>query len=75
MDTVIFTGRMTVDELKADRPREYRELVESGELEKNLAHPLPPLVIRGIKIFGTVALIIGLTLILLVIYAEIFGYK
>jgi cytochrome b subunit of formate dehydrogenase len=75
MDTVIFTGRMTVDELKADRPREYRELVESGELEKNLAHPLPPLVIRGIKIFGTVALIIGLTLILLVIYAEIFGYR
>jgi cytochrome b subunit of formate dehydrogenase len=75
MDTVIFTGRMTVEELKVDRPREYRRLVETGELEKNLTFPLPPMVIRGIKIFGTIALIIGISLILLVIYAEVFGYR
>jgi len=75
MDTVIFTGRMTVEELKTDRPREYRRLVENGELEKHLTLPLPPVVIKGIKVFGTIALIIGLSLILLVIYAEVFGYK
>jgi cytochrome b subunit of formate dehydrogenase len=75
MDTVIFTGRMTVEELKADRPREYRRLVETGELEKNLTFPLPPIVIKAIKVFGTIALVIGISLIILVIYAEVFGYK
>jgi len=64
-----------VEELKTDRPREYRRLVENGELEKHLTLPLPPVVIKGIKVFGTIALIIGLSLILLVIYAEVFGYK
>ena len=75
MDTVIFTGRMTVDELKADRPREYQELIESGELEKHLTFPLPPAVLKAVKVFGAIALVIGLLLILLVIYAEIFGYR
>jgi thiosulfate reductase cytochrome b subunit len=75
MDTVIFTGRMTVEELKADRPREYQDLVDSGQLEKHLTDPLPPSVVKAMKIFGAVALIIGLSLILLVIYAEVFGYR
>jgi len=75
MDTVIFTGRMTVDELKADRPREYQELIEAGELEKHLTFPLPPAVLKAIRVFGAIALVIGLLLILLVIYAEIFGYR
>jgi cytochrome b subunit of formate dehydrogenase len=75
MDTVIFTGRMTVEELKTDRPREYQDLVDSGKLEENLTEPLPPTVVKALKIFGAVALIIGLSLILLVIYAEVFGYR
>ncbi len=75
MDTVIFTGRMTVEELKADRPREYEELVESGELDKNLTEPLPDTVVKAMKVFGAVALIVGLSLIVLVIYAEVFGYR
>ena len=75
MDTVIFTGRMTVDELKEDRPREYQELVESGKLEEHLTFPLPPTLVKAVRIFGAVALIIGLSLILLVIYAEVFGYR
>ena len=36
MDTVIFTGGIPLEEFKADRPREYQELVESGELEERL---------------------------------------
>ena len=36
MDTVIFTGGIPPDELAEDRPREYEELVKSGELEKRL---------------------------------------
>jgi cytochrome b subunit of formate dehydrogenase len=75
MDTVIFTGRVPVEELKADRPREYDELVKSRRLKKHLAEPLPPVVIKTIRIFASIALLIGLSLILLIIYAEIFGYK
>jgi cytochrome b subunit of formate dehydrogenase len=75
MDTVIFTGRVPLDEFKADRPREYQEMVETGELEKRLVEPLPPIVVRGLKIFGWIALSLGLILVLLIIYAEIFGYK
>jgi cytochrome b subunit of formate dehydrogenase len=75
MDTVIFTGRVPLEEFKEDRPLEYQELVESGELEKHLVEPLPDYVVRSLKIFGAIALIIGISLILLIIYAEVFGYK
>ena len=74
MDTVIFTGRMTVEELKTERPREFREMKASGELVERLTEPLPQVVVRGIRIFGAVALTIGLSLILLVINAEIFSH-
>ncbi|MBU0983534.1 MAG: cytochrome c3 family protein [candidate division Zixibacteria bacterium] len=75
MDTVIFTGRVPLEELKEDRPREYEELVKSGELKKHLVEPLPPAAVRTARIFGTIALLIGLSIIILVIYAEVFGYR
>jgi len=75
MDTVIFTGRVPIDELKQDRPREYQDLLKSRKLKKNLVEPLPAPIVRGLRIFGTVALVIGLSLILLIIYAEVFGYR
>jgi cytochrome b subunit of formate dehydrogenase len=75
MDTVIFTGRVPLEEFKADRPREYNEMVESGRLEEKMVSPLPEVVVRGLKIFGAVALIIGLILTILIIWAEIFGYR
>src|SRR3989338_8297729 len=52
MDTVIFTGRMTLDEFKEDRPREYEDLVRKGELEKYLVHPPSRALVRRMKIFG-----------------------
>lgn len=75
MDTVIFTGRVPLEEFKADRPREYRQLLESGELERHLVDPLPPYVTRGIRIFGWAALTLGLALVLLIIWAEVFKYR
>ena len=36
MDTVIFTTGTPLEEFKQDRPREYQQLVESGELESML---------------------------------------
>ena len=75
MDTVMFTGRVPLDELKIDRPQQYRQMMDSKEIKKHMVEPLPPLVVRGLKIFGAIALIIGLSLILLILYAEIFGYR
>jgi cytochrome b subunit of formate dehydrogenase/uncharacterized protein with PIN domain len=75
MDTVIFTGRVPIEELKHDRPREYNELSESGKLLDNLGEPMPPAVVRGFRIFGSIALFLGISLILLIIWAEIFGYR
>jgi predicted CXXCH cytochrome family protein len=75
MDPVIFTGRVTVDELKYDKPDEYRELVASGRLEQHLVDPLPRPVERGFRVFGFVALGIGLTIIVLIVYAMLFGYR
>jgi len=75
MDTVIFTGRVPVEELKLDRPREYEELIRTRQIKKHLVPPMPEPIVKGMKIFGTIALIIGLALIFLIIYAEIFGYR
>ena len=75
MDTVIFTGRVSLEELKRERPAEYEELVAKGELEKRLADPMRPDQIRIIKIFAWTALIIGMSLVIGIIYAMIFVYK
>lgn len=75
MDTVIFTGRMSVEELKLERPTEYEALVAKGELDKHMAEPLSPTKILAIRIFGWVALSIGLILVVCIIYTIIFGYK
>jgi len=75
MDPVIVTGRIPLEELKEDRPEEYRELLQSRDIKKHLVEPLPESMVRGMKIFGAIALLIGLSLIVLIIYAEIFGYR
>jgi len=75
MDPVIFTGRVSVEELKYDKPGEYRELVESGELESRLVDPMPKESERFFRAFGYTALAIGMTLIVAIIYTMVFGYK
>ncbi len=75
MDPVIFTGRMTLEELKHDKPDEYDELIRSGQLEKSLVPPFPRSIERAFKAFGFTMLAIGLTLIGLIIYAMLFSYR
>ncbi len=72
MDPVMFTGRITLEELKRDKPREYEALVAKGELEQHLVDPFPKRVEHGFKVFGGVALVIGLTLVVLILYAMVF---
>jgi cytochrome b subunit of formate dehydrogenase len=75
MDPVIFTGRVTVDELQYDKPAEYEALAASGELEQYITDPYPQPVERGFKAFGFFALTIGLALIALIVYSMLFGYR
>lgn len=75
MDPVIFTGRVPLEELKHDKPREYEALRDSGRLEKLLVDPVPKRTERAMKVFGFVALGIGLTLIALIVYTVLFGYR
>jgi cytochrome b subunit of formate dehydrogenase len=75
IDTVVFTGGVPLEEFKRDRPREYRELVESGQLEQLLMPPPAPLAVQLWRRLGFTALTIGLLLIVLIIYASVFAYK
>jgi cytochrome b subunit of formate dehydrogenase len=75
MDIVIFSGRMPLEEFRLDRPAEYKELVEKGELENYLVEPYPEIVLKAIRIFGWIALSLGLSIIVWIIYAMIFVYK
>jgi len=75
MDMVIFTGQMDLEEFKEDKPEEYEALVRSGALEGHLAPPYPPVVIRTIRIFATIAVLIGFSMIVWIIYAMIFAYR
>jgi cytochrome b subunit of formate dehydrogenase len=75
MDPVIFSGRVSVEELKFDKPGEYEAMVESGELENNLVKAFPESKERGVRIFGFLALTFGLVLLGLIIYTMLFGYR
>ncbi len=75
MDPVIFTGRMTVEELKRDKPAEYARLVASGDLESHLVEPHTPRFELFARIFGYLALGTGLVLIALIVFAMLVGYR
>lgn len=71
MDPVIFTGRVPLSEFKKERPREYQQMVESGELEKHLVSQMPEWFLSSARIFGLTFLIIGISIIFAILYAII----
>ncbi|MBD3298549.1 MAG: hypothetical protein GF341_07845 [candidate division Zixibacteria bacterium] len=75
MDPVIFTGRVSLEEFRHDRPREFEELVRTKQLKKLVVDPLPESFVKGSKVFGAIALLIGLGLIFLIVWAQVFGYR
>jgi len=75
MDPVIFTGRVPLEELMHDKPREYEELVQSGKLQEYLVDPYPAKLERAFRVFGFAALAVGLILIALIVYTMVFGYR
>jgi cytochrome b subunit of formate dehydrogenase len=75
MDTTVFTGHMPLAELKRDKPLEYAALLASGKLEANLEEPQPEIVVRTIRAFAWIALSIGFSIVVWIIYAMLFAYR
>ncbi|MFZ3264806.1 MAG: cytochrome b/b6 domain-containing protein [Terriglobales bacterium] len=75
MDTTIFTGHMPLAELKRDKLLEYEALVTSGQLEAHLEEPQPEIVVRTIRAFAWIALSIGFSVVVWIIYAMLFAYR
>ncbi len=74
IDTVIFTGYVPLEAYKNDRPREYEELLNSGNLEKVVVEKeLSTSWINTVKFFGFLFLFMGITIVLLIIYSLIAG--
>ena len=75
MDIVVFSGRMSVEELKRDKPAEYAEHIANGTLEQHLVEPYQPIVIKAIRVFGWTALTIGFSIVVWILYAMLFAYR
>ncbi|HUI84945.1 MAG TPA: hypothetical protein VL240_12015 [Candidatus Binatia bacterium] len=75
MDTTIFTGHMPLAELKRDKPREYAALLAGGELEAHLEEPQPAIVVKAIRVFAWIALTIGFSVVIWIVYAMVFAYR
>jgi cytochrome b subunit of formate dehydrogenase len=69
MDTVIFTGRITLEEMRDERPDELARLERQGRLDSVRADAPQDWVLRLGRTIGTIAIVIGLSLVSLIVYA------
>lgn len=73
MDLVIFTGRVSEEELKQERPAEYETLRERGALEALRVEPPTPRVKNLSRAIGALGVGIGLLLFVLILFAVLSG--
>jgi cytochrome b subunit of formate dehydrogenase len=69
MDMVIFTGVESEEEFRTKRPQEYQRLAAEGKLESRLSHPPAQWLTDFARVGGTIAILIGLTLLVLTLSA------
>jgi hypothetical protein len=75
MDPVIFTGTVELEEYIEDRPRQYKHLLETGQLEERISKAPSPALVKAARIFGFAALGMGLSLVILIIVSMLFLYN
>ena len=74
MDTVIFDGRITHEEMVDERADQLRRYEAEGRTEELLAGKPPSLAwALAVRVFGFVAVVIGLSLAAVMVYALIVG--
>jgi hypothetical protein len=66
-----FTGRATTEYMKEEHELEYERLESAGRLGERVAEPPPRWLYVGAAILGTGAILIGLTLAGLVVWASL----
>jgi cytochrome b subunit of formate dehydrogenase len=69
MDSVIFTGRVTIKEMEEERPDEYERLVRTGRVDDLACEAAPQWVYRVGRTAGTVAVVLGLLMVALIVFA------
>jgi cytochrome b subunit of formate dehydrogenase len=69
MDRVIFTGRVSLEELEDERPEEYARLKATGGLDALQVPPPEPWLVRLGTVIGTIAVTTGLLLVGFILYA------
>lgn len=69
MDTVIFTGRVDLEEMRHERPAEYERLERDGRLDQVLVGPASRRLLLAGRTVGTVAILLGITMVVLTLYA------
>jgi cytochrome b subunit of formate dehydrogenase len=67
MDMVMFTGQVSEEELREERPAEYDRLNAQGQLDLLAAPPEPSWVSTGGRVVGTVAVATGLVLLIFIV--------
>ncbi len=69
MDTVIFTGRVSLAELREDRPAEFERLMKDGALDSVLSTPPSHRLALAGRLVGTTAVVLGFLMVGLSLYA------
>jgi cytochrome b subunit of formate dehydrogenase len=67
MDMVMFTGQITEEELKHERPGEYERLVAEGKLDSLRVAEEPSWVSTGGRVLGGIAVVVGLALLVFIV--------
>ena len=73
MDMVIFTGKETAEEFEKKRTLEYQRLAAAGKLEARVGDKPVYWWVNFAKVVGTVAIVIGLVLLVLTLIAYFGG--
>ncbi len=69
MDPVVFLGKMPLQQFQVERPLEYQRMLDEDELNNYLVDAPTPAELRHAYIWGTVFLLIGVTLAIGIILA------
>jgi len=67
MDPVIFTGRITEDEMRDERPEEYDRLKKAGQLDGLVVGAPADWVMPFAKVVAVVAVTVGFSIVVLIV--------
>ncbi|MGE5172499.1 MAG: formate dehydrogenase subunit gamma [Betaproteobacteria bacterium] len=70
MDPVIFTGRLTLQELQHERPLEYHRLVEENRINEVMTEPQKTWITDAGILFGFAVVMAGFFLLILIILGQ-----